>query len=49
MLLCFAEDQDQKPISKEDLPPASEPVEELHRVKRRKGRRYLARASLLLL
>ncbi len=42
MLLCFAEDQDQKPINKEDLPPTSEPVGELRRVKRRKGRRNLA-------
>jgi transposase len=42
MLLCFAEDQDQKPINKEDLPPASEPEGELRRVKRRKGRRNLA-------
>ena len=42
MLLCFAEEQDRKPINKEDLPPASEPEEELRRVKRRKGRRNLA-------
>ena len=42
MLLCFAEEQDQKPIHKEDLPPASKPEEEVRRVKRRKGRRNLA-------
>jgi transposase len=42
MLLRFAEDQDQKPVNKDDLPPASEPEDELRRVKRRKGRRNLA-------
>ena len=42
MLLCFSEEQDQKPINKDDLPPQSEPAEELRRVKRRKGRRNLA-------
>jgi transposase len=42
MLLCFAEDQDQKPINKEDIPPQSEPEGELRRVKRGKGRRNLA-------
>ena len=42
MLLCFSEEQDRKPINKEDLPPASEPEEELRRVKRGKGRRNLA-------
>jgi len=42
MLLNFAADLDQKPINAEDLPAASEPVEELRRVKRRKGRRNLA-------
>ncbi len=42
MLLCFSEEQDQKPIHKDDLPPQSEPAEELRRVKRRKGRRNLA-------
>jgi len=42
MLLNFAEELDNKPINKEDLPPASEPVDELRRVKRRKGRRNLA-------
>ena len=42
MLLNFAEELSQKPINKEDLPPASEPVDELRRVKRRKGRRNMA-------
>ena len=42
MLLGFAEAQDNKPINPEDVPPHSEPQEELRRVKRRKGRRHLA-------
>lgn len=42
MLLRFAEAEDQKPINKEDLPPQAEPIEELRRVKRGKGRRNLA-------
>jgi len=42
MLLSFAEAQDQKPVNPEDVPPRSEPQEELRRVKRRKGRRNLA-------
>jgi hypothetical protein len=42
LLLNFAEDLDQKPISAEDLPKPAEPAEELRRVKRRKGRRNLA-------
>src|ERR1700723_564160 len=42
MLLNFAEELDCKPVPAEDLPAATEPVEELRRVKRRKGRRNLA-------
>src|SRR5271169_249741 len=42
MLLNFAEEMDRKPINPDDLPSRSEPVEELRRVKRRKGRRNLA-------
>jgi len=42
MLLNFAEEMDRKPIQADDLPAASEPAEELRRVKRRKGRRNLA-------
>ncbi len=42
MLLDFAGDLDRKPVHAEDVPPAAEPVEELRRVRRRKGRRNLA-------
>ena len=42
MLLNFAEEMDCKPVPAEDLVAATEPVEELRRVKRRKGRRNLA-------
>jgi len=42
MLLNFAEEMDNKPVQAGDLPAASEPAEELRRVKRRKGRRNLA-------
>ena len=42
MLLGFAETLDQKPVNPEDVPPHTEPDEELRRVKRRKGRRHLA-------
>ena len=42
MLLGFAEALDQKPVNPDDVPPRSEPQEELRRVKRRKGRRNLA-------
>ena len=42
MLLGFAEALDQKPVNPEDVPPHTEPDEELRRVKRRKGRRHLA-------
>jgi transposase len=42
MLLNFAGELDLKPISADDVPPHSEPHEELRRVKRRKGRRPLA-------
>ena len=39
LLLSFAEAMDQKPVNPEDVPPRSEPQEELRRVRRRKGRR----------
>jgi transposase len=42
MLLNFAEDLDRKPIHPDNLPRATEPAEELRRVKRCKGRRNLA-------
>ena len=42
LLLSFAEGLDRKPINPDDVPPPSEPQEELRRVKRRKGRRHLA-------
>jgi transposase len=42
MLLNFAEEMDLKPVNPGDLPPRTEPAEELRRVKRRKGRRNLA-------
>ena len=42
MLLNFAEEMDRKPVNQDDLPPRTEPGEELRRVKRRKGRRNLA-------
>ena len=42
MLLSFSESLDCKPVNPEDVPPNSEPQEELRRVKRRKGRRNLA-------
>ena len=42
MLLDFAGEMDRKPVHPEDLPPATEPAEELRRVRRRKGRRNLA-------
>ena len=42
LLLNFAEELDRKPINAGDVPPHSEPQEELRRVKRRKGRRHLA-------
>ena len=42
MLLNFAEEMDLKPVNRDDLPPRTEPAEELRRVKRRKGRRNLA-------
>ncbi len=43
MLLDFAADLDRKPVHPEDVTPAAEPAEELRRVRRRKGRRNLAR------
>jgi transposase len=42
MLPSFAEAQDRKPVNPENVPPHSEPQEELRRVRRRKGRRQLA-------
>ena len=42
LLLSFSQELDRKPINPEDVPPHSEPQEELRRVKRRKGRRHLA-------
>jgi transposase len=42
MLLDFADGLDRKPVHPGDVPPAAEPVEELRRVRRRKGRRNLA-------
>jgi transposase len=42
MLLGFAEALDRKPVNRDDVPPHTEPDEELRRVKRRKGRRQLA-------
>jgi transposase len=42
MLLGFGEALDQKPVNQDDVPPHTEPDEELRRVKRRKGRRNLA-------
>jgi transposase len=42
LLLYFAEELDHKPINADDLPRAAEPIEELRRVTRRKGRRNLA-------
>ena len=39
LLLDFAEAMDRKPVNPADLPPHSEPEEELRRVRRRKGRR----------
>jgi transposase len=42
MLLDFAGELDRKPVRADDLPPAAEPVAELRRVQRRKGRRNLA-------
>jgi transposase len=42
MLLDFASELDRKPVHPDDVPSAAEPVEELRRVRRRKGRRNLA-------
>ncbi len=42
MLLHFAEEMDRKPVNADDVPPRTEPEEELRRVKRRQGRRNLA-------
>jgi len=42
LLLNFAEEMDRKPVNPDDVPPRTEPEEELRRVKRRRGRRNLA-------
>jgi transposase len=42
LLLSFARELDRKPINPDDVPPHSEPAEDLRKVKRRKGRRHLA-------
>lgn len=42
LLLDFAEEMDRKPVHPDDVPPATEPADELRRVQRRKGRRNLA-------
>lgn len=42
LLLNFAGEMDRKPINADDVPPRSEPQEQLRRVKRGKGRRHLA-------
>ena len=42
LLLNFSAEMDLKPVNGADVPPRSEPEEELRRVKRRKGRRNLA-------
>ena len=43
MLLDFAGELDSKPVHPDDVPPTAEPAAELRRVKRRKGRRNLAK------
>ena len=43
LLLDFAGEMDRKPVDPGDVPPAGEPAGELRRVRRRKGRRNLAR------
>jgi transposase len=42
MLLSFSDELDRKPVHPDDVPPHSEPEEQLRRAKRRKGRRPLA-------
>jgi transposase len=42
LLLNFAEQLDGKPVHPDDVPPQTEPQEQLRRVKRRRGRRNLA-------
>jgi transposase len=42
MLLAFAEELDRKSVHSDDVPPATEPAEEVRRVRRPKGRRNLA-------
>jgi zinc-finger binding domain of transposase IS66 len=42
MLLQFAEGLERRPVNPDDLPPHTEPEEDLRRVKRRRGRRLLA-------
>ena len=47
MLLEFARALDSKPVHPDDVPPATEPAEELRRVRRPKGRRNLAKLENL--
>jgi transposase len=42
LLLQFAQELEQKPIHPEDVPSKAEPICDLRRVKRRRGRRHLA-------
>jgi transposase len=42
LLLQFAQELEQKPIHPDDVPSQAEPLYELRRVKRRRGRRHLA-------
>jgi transposase len=42
MLLAFAEELDRKSVHPDDVPPATEPAEEVRRLRRPKGRRNLA-------
>jgi transposase len=42
LLLQFAQELEQKPIHPEDVVSKAEPIDELRRVKRRRGRRHLA-------
>jgi transposase len=42
MLLEFSEALERRPLNTDDLPPYTEPEEDLRRVKRRRGRRHLA-------
>ena len=48
LLLNFAEEMDRKPVNPDDLPPRTEPTEELRRVKRRKGGAILPTSKIFL-